>query len=526
MYEYYEDFFDAHGRLLEPMRMKQMVFNNYANNEMEKTSEERQIRKETWKYMFNVYQNHQTNEEKLLVERDLFIQYVYMKAKWRKELLDCFVTIDRLGNSTIVETGIATINDEEYDTDDPLPDTSVELHWEKVENHGQQVDSNHNSWTPASFIKFWLQIGSNNSVNAEMAPKTILSATKLPERLRDGNVGNVDICKMNASLKIDRKKTLNNMKLFESSLKMIDKDIPRTARLPKECYWIVENNNRFKLKHIDSDAYKESINSNNQIDRMTNGKDKYIYFIENEEDFLLRLRSVLATFCAFNPDIPYSQGMNDICSLFLLVLQSEYEAYWCFTKYICSSKNDFEDYTRKLKLIGKIMSVIEKELHEKFITLQSDRYIMCHRWILLSFKREFNHFEALRCFEAINSKFIDASNWPSKYSLSFITDREYKCSTSGDEYVLVSHNQIESDNSNNESNRTNDMSDFTFDLFICVAIFHLKHHQFMMTNDDSEVISLCNNLSGKLKLNDIIPLAVEAFHRFFEKQYGQQSRSS
>ena len=55
------------------------------------------------------------------------------------------------------------------------------------------------------------------------------------------------------------------------------------------------------------------------------------------------LRDILVTYAIFHPDVGYAQGMNDIVSRFLMVLDSEVEAYWCFVNYMEHVKTDFHE---------------------------------------------------------------------------------------------------------------------------------------------------------------------------------------
>ncbi|GLD72961.1 TBC1 domain family member 15-like protein [Lates japonicus] len=52
---------------------------------------------------------------------------------------------------------------------------------------------------------------------------------------------------------------------------------------------------------------------------------------------LLVLRDILITYAAFHPEVSYAQGMNDLCSRFLEVLDSEVDTFWSFSCYMENS---------------------------------------------------------------------------------------------------------------------------------------------------------------------------------------------
>lgn len=54
-----------------------------------------------------------------------------------------------------------------------------------------------------------------------------------------------------------------------------------------------------------------------------------LYESENNQ---ARLWDVLAIFAWLNPDIGYVQGMNDICSPMIILLEDEADAFWCFER--------------------------------------------------------------------------------------------------------------------------------------------------------------------------------------------------
>ena len=54
----------------------------------------------------------------------------------------------------------------------------------------------------------------------------------------------------------------------------------------------------------------------------------------------------------FHLDVGYAQGMNDIMSRFLIVMDTEAEAYWMFVNYMEHFKNDFME-EGMLRKIGK-----------------------------------------------------------------------------------------------------------------------------------------------------------------------------
>lgn len=53
-------------------------------------------------------------------------------------------------------------------------------------------------------------------------------------------------------------------------------------------------------------------------------------FAKEDSPYLVRLRDILYTYAYFNPSLEYSQGMNDLAAILLLVLGEEVDSFWCF----------------------------------------------------------------------------------------------------------------------------------------------------------------------------------------------------
>eukprot|EP00058_Branchiostoma_floridae_P011031 XP_002596519.1 hypothetical protein BRAFLDRAFT_231647 [Branchiostoma floridae] len=101
-----------------------------------------------------------------------------------------------------------------------------------------------------------------------------------------------------------------NMKDIRKAVRIIDKDVPRTDR-------------------------------------------GHEYFKGSGNPHLSILRNILITFAAFHPKVGYAQGMNDILSRFLVVLDSEVEAFWCFSSYMETIQTDFMEEGMLRKLSGQ-----------------------------------------------------------------------------------------------------------------------------------------------------------------------------
>ncbi|XP_020360416.1 GTPase-activating protein GYP7-like [Oncorhynchus kisutch] len=114
---------------------------------------------------------------------------------------------------------------------------------------------------------------------------------------------------------------------FQEAIRIIDKDVPRTDR-------------------------------------------DLLYYLGEGLGNLLVLRDILITYAAFHPEVSYAQGMNDLCSRFLEVLDSEVDTYWSFSCYMEKFSKDFraDCLHRKIELEAALLKELDPQLHTHLIT--------------------------------------------------------------------------------------------------------------------------------------------------------------
>nr|XP_046255357.1 TBC1 domain family member 15 isoform X3 [Scatophagus argus] len=192
---------------------------------------------------------------------------------------------------------------------------------------------------------------------------------------------------------------------------------------------------------------------------------------------LLVLRDILITYAAFHPEVSYAQGMNDLCSRFLEVLDSEVDTFWSFSFYMEKFSKDFraDGLHRKIELEAALLKELDPQLYAHLVTDSMESFTFCHRWLLLGFQREFEHSDALRLFEILScdhleliSQQVDRARYQERLAR--------QCSTE--------------DSSESELQAIN--TDFTFELFICAAILLENRESLLQCQDDVQLIQFAS----------------------------------
>ncbi|XP_015274006.1 PREDICTED: TBC1 domain family member 17 [Gekko japonicus] len=140
------------------------------------------------------------------------------------------------------------------------------------------------------------------------------------------------------------------------------------------------------------------------IERDVSRTDRNNKFYEGSENpGLVLLNDVLMTYCMYNFDLGYVQGMSDLLSPILYITQNEVDAFWCFCGFMALVHRNFEEsqesMKRQLAQLTLLLRVLDPPLCDFLDSKESGTLCFCFRWILIWFKREFAFSEILQLWE-------------------------------------------------------------------------------------------------------------------------------
>jgi len=118
-----------------------------------------------------------------------------------------------------------------------------------------------------------------------------------------------------------------------------------------------------------------------------------------------RLNDILLTYAFYNFDLGYCQGMSDIASTLLMLLQDEALTFWCFVHTMEVLGGNFQSDGCALKAqldrMGHILAVVDPPLSEHMNNIESGHLYCSFRWILVRFRREFAYPNILTLWEVL-----------------------------------------------------------------------------------------------------------------------------
>ncbi|XP_029362495.1 TBC1 domain family member 25 [Echeneis naucrates] len=128
------------------------------------------------------------------------------------------------------------------------------------------------------------------------------------------------------------------------------------------------------------------------------------YYAGSEDSpHLTALTDLLTTFAITHPQISYCQGMSDIASPILAVMDNEAHAFICFCGIMKRLEGNFRPdgqlMSIKFQHLKLLLQYSDPEFYSYLVSKGADDLFFCYRWLLLELKREFAFDDALRMLE-------------------------------------------------------------------------------------------------------------------------------
>ncbi|XP_012276794.1 TBC1 domain family member 15 isoform X2 [Orussus abietinus] len=142
------------------------------------------------------------------------------------------------------------------------------------------------------------------------------------------------------------------------------------------------------------------------IEKDVNRTDRtHPYYSGENNPHVAQLYDVLMTYVMYNFDLGYVQGMSDLLSPILCLMDSEPDAFWCFVGFMnkVSTNFDMDQAGMKAQLcqLHALLLITEPQLSQYLEKNDSSNMFFCFRWLLVLFKREFNTVDIMKLWEIL-----------------------------------------------------------------------------------------------------------------------------
>ncbi|KAJ3670409.1 hypothetical protein LUZ60_010733 [Juncus effusus] len=132
--------------------------------------------------------------------------------------------------------------------------------------------------------------------------------------------------------------------------------------------------------------------------------DRTLVFYEKKEN-LSKLWDILAVYAWIDKDVGYCQGMSDLCSPMIILLEDEADAFWVFERLMRRLRGNFRCTERsvgvenQLQTLASITQVLDPKLHQHLDALGGGDYLFAFRMFMVLFRRELSFGDSLYLWE-------------------------------------------------------------------------------------------------------------------------------
>eukprot|EP00249_Psilotum_nudum_P016251 c25747_g1_i3 orf=143-2287(+) len=134
------------------------------------------------------------------------------------------------------------------------------------------------------------------------------------------------------------------------------------------------------------------------------------FFAGDDNPNVTILRDILLTYSFYNFDLGYCQGMSDLLSPILFVMEDESESFWCFTalmeRLAPNFHRDQNGMHSQILALSKLVQLLDVPLHNYLKQSDCLNYFFCFRWILIQFKREFEYENVMQLWEVLWTHYL------------------------------------------------------------------------------------------------------------------------
>ncbi|KAG2256516.1 hypothetical protein Bca52824_075810 [Brassica carinata] len=226
--------------------------------------------------------------------------------------------------------------------------------------------------------------------------------------------------------------------------------------------------------------------------------DRYLCFYESESN-QARLWDVLAIYTWLNPDIGYVQGMNDICSPMIILLEDEADAFWCFERAMRR--------LRKLQDNRNVNGGPDSAWYALTEDLDGGEYLFAIRMLMVLFRREFSFLDALYLWEMM---------WAMEYNPNnFSSYEKPENGTKQDPRLLKQYGKFER---KYIKSGQNEQHHNTLAVFVVASVLETKNKRLLKEAKGlDDVVQILGGIAGNLDARKACKEALKIHEKFLRK---------
>ena len=168
-----------------------------------------------------------------------------------------------------------------------------------------------------------------------------------------------------------------------------------------------------------------------------------------EEDNLEKLVRITMIYTLEHPEVRYTQGMTDVLSPLLYVMEEEEDAYICFAALFTRLKDNFSQWCQgalnKLERLKHLCEVLDPELYSHLtINVTEDPFVLFFGMVLIECRREFTFKDSLHLLEVILAASFSRDKSKQKRAMPSVSEWAQYMTSESTEVILQVFGEISS----------------------------------------------------------------------------------
>lgn len=206
-----------------------------------------------------------------------------------------------------------------------------------------------------------------------------------------------------------------------------------------------------------------------------------------------RVVAILEAYALYDPETGYCQGMSDLLSPFVALLDEDYQAFWCFAYFMYAVRQNFRfdevGIRGQLQTVSKILKLGDPQLHQHLESIQAADCFFIYRMVVVLMRRELSFEQTISFWEIL---------WADKAAIRFGKVKVKVFCQKGRRRAPPTENLL---------------------LYVIAAVIRQKR-RFILEKCKSmdDILRECNSMSGKLDtwalLDDARGLVLSLHHKF------------
>ncbi|XP_016182997.1 TBC1 domain family member 17 [Arachis ipaensis] len=259
-----------------------------------------------------------------------------------------------------------------------------------------------------------------------------------------------------------------------------------------------------------------------QIGLDVNRTDRALVFYESEAN-QAKLWDVLSVYAWLDDDIGYVQGMNDICSPLIILIENEADSYWCFDRAMRRMRENFRTSASsmgvqsQLATLSQIMKTVDPKLHEHLEDLDGGEYLFAFRMLMVLFRREFSFADTLYLWELIwgmeynpniFAKYEEPERAKANASPQTLSDKILK------QYGKFERKNVKTGNAEESS---------ALAVFVVASVLEIKHRRILNeAKGVDDVVQILGDITSNLDAKKACEEALKIQKKYLNKAQGKK----